>query len=67
MGANADLLCLCALYVLIHFINPETLLESGNYPDMLSPTRLPQVCAMYAQDGWKPSYTFHSCPSAREE
>lgn len=45
MGADAGFLCLCALYVLTHFISPEISLESGDCPDLLSPTRLPQVCA----------------------
>lgn len=45
MGADAGLLCICVLYVLTFLINLETSLESGNCPDPLSPTRLPQVCA----------------------
>lgn len=45
MGADAGLLCICALYALTFLINPEISLESGDCPDLLSPPRLPQVCA----------------------
>lgn len=45
MGADAGLLCICARYALTFLINPEISLESGDCPDLLSPTRLPQVCA----------------------
>lgn len=47
MGADAGLLCICALCVLTLLINPETSLESGECPGLLSPTRLPQVCAQH--------------------
>lgn len=45
MGADAGLLCICALYVSTLLINPETSLESMDCADMPSPTRVPQVCA----------------------